>query len=267
MIDLTPLDVRKKRGDFSGKLRGYDPQEVDNFLEEVAARLEELVKENILLTDRAEMLQERVDASDGREKAVQEALVTAQELRADVKAQANREAGLIEREARVRIDKIVGDAERHVRDHMSALEDLERHRNKFLKSFRTLLERELDAIEIEESREPLEDVTVDLDLGVVWSEASSDVKEGAAPLDVEEREPEEPAEAEADEGDLGEMEGPEDGGDEEMEEKEDAADASEDVGDRDGGNQEDGGGADTGDESDRKALWLYDLDESGGERD
>ncbi len=32
MIDLTPLDVRKKRGDFRRGLRGYDPEEVDHFL-------------------------------------------------------------------------------------------------------------------------------------------------------------------------------------------------------------------------------------------
>ncbi len=40
MIDLTPLDVRKKRGDFGKGLRGYDPQEVDGFLELVAERME-----------------------------------------------------------------------------------------------------------------------------------------------------------------------------------------------------------------------------------
>ena len=44
MIDLTPLDVRKKRGDFGKGLRGYDPAEVDGFLELVGERMEELVK-------------------------------------------------------------------------------------------------------------------------------------------------------------------------------------------------------------------------------
>ena len=39
MIDLTPLDVRSKRGDFRRILRGYEPQEVDTFLELVAERL------------------------------------------------------------------------------------------------------------------------------------------------------------------------------------------------------------------------------------
>ena len=47
MIDLTPLDVRKKRGDFRRILRGYEPEEVDTFLQLVAERMEELVKENV----------------------------------------------------------------------------------------------------------------------------------------------------------------------------------------------------------------------------
>jgi len=49
MIDLTPLDVRKKAGDFRRILRGYDPQEVDIFLELVAERMEVLVRENMAL--------------------------------------------------------------------------------------------------------------------------------------------------------------------------------------------------------------------------
>ncbi|MSR22300.1 MAG: DivIVA domain-containing protein [Gemmatimonadetes bacterium] len=45
MIDLTPLDVRKKKGDFGKTMRGYDPREVDHFLELVTERMDELVKE------------------------------------------------------------------------------------------------------------------------------------------------------------------------------------------------------------------------------
>lgn len=185
MIDLTPLDVRKKRGDFSTKLRGYDPQEVDIFLEEVSARLEELVKENLRFQDRTEMLQERVNASDGREKAIQEALVTAQQLRAEVKEQATREASLIEREARSRIEALSAEAERHLRERMSALEELERQRRKFLKAFRMLLEREIDAVEVEEGRAPLEDVTVDLNLGGVWRTESDAAEAGDDDEDVD----------------------------------------------------------------------------------
>ena len=98
MIDLTPLDVRNKRGDFKKLMRGYDPQEVDVFLEIAADRLEELVRENIVLRERSESLERQVGAQTGREQAVQEALVTAQELRADIHSQAQRESDHLVRE-------------------------------------------------------------------------------------------------------------------------------------------------------------------------
>ena len=165
MIDLTPLDVRKKRGDFGKALRGYDPAEVDGFLELVTERMEELVKENLAFRAEVEQLTEKAVVQEGREQAVQEALVTAQELREDVKQQAHREAKLLEREARGRVEGMILESEKLLTEHRSALHELERQRERFLKAFRTLLERELDTVEVEFGRAPLEDVTLDLELG------------------------------------------------------------------------------------------------------
>ena len=165
MIELTPLDVRKKRGDFAKALRGYEAQEVDVFLELVAERMGVLVKENLQLRERSERLGEQVKGQEGREQAVQEALVTAQELRQDVKEQAKREAELLEREARGRIEQMMQEAETLLSERRAALEELERHRTRFLKAFRTLLERELDSVEVESNRTPLEDITLDFELG------------------------------------------------------------------------------------------------------
>lgn len=165
MIDLTPLDVRKKRGDFGKGLRGYDPPEVDGFLELVAERMEELVKENLALRGKTEQLGEKVLVQEGREQAVQDALVTAQELRRDVKKQASREAALLEREARGRIERLILESEKLLTGHQTALQESERRRERFLKTFRTFLERELDTVEVEFGRAPLEEVTLDLDLG------------------------------------------------------------------------------------------------------
>ena len=175
MIDLTPLDVRKKRGDFSKGLRGYDPQEVDTFLELVAERMEVLVKENLSFRGKIERLGEKVVVQEGREKAVQDALVTAQELRQDVKDQASREARLLEREAQVRIEGMIGESEKLLTEHGSVLKELERHRDRFLKAFRTFLERELDTVEVELGRAPLEGVTLDFELGQrPWSIAEAE---------------------------------------------------------------------------------------------
>ena len=165
MIDLTPLDVRKKRGDFGKGLRGYDPQEVDTFLELVAERMEVLVQENVAFRGRVGDLEETVVAQQGREQAIQDALVTAQELRQDVKKQARREANLLEREAQGKIDLMIGESEKLLSEHRAALQELERQRERFLKAFRSLLERELDTVKVEFGLPPLAGVTLDLELG------------------------------------------------------------------------------------------------------
>ena len=61
----------------------------------MAERLEELVRENIQLRERSESLQKQVDSQSHREQAVQEALVTAQELRSDIQSQAHRGAEVV----------------------------------------------------------------------------------------------------------------------------------------------------------------------------
>ncbi len=172
MIDLTPLDVRKKRGDFRKGMRGYDPAEVDSFLELVAERLEVLVRENLALRERSDALEERVTTQEGRERAVQEALVTAQSLREEIQDQARREADLLRREAeeegrRIRED-LLEEARttereilREVEHRRQEVRELERIRTRFFQAYRGLLERELDALGVREEQSPVPDVDLD----------------------------------------------------------------------------------------------------------
>jgi cell division initiation protein len=176
MIDLTPLDVRNKRGDFKKLMRGYDPHEVDVFLEMVAERLEALIRENMALKERSGALQAQVTQQAEREQAVQAALVTAQELRADIRTQAQREAENIVKTAETEARRMIAEAEAEARTKLRGserrmdkltdeLQELERRRTRFLKDFRQLLEREIDVVDVEEARTPLEDRTIDLELG------------------------------------------------------------------------------------------------------
>ena len=146
MIDLTPLDVRKKKGDFRRAVRGYDTELVDDFLDMVAERMEELVKENVALGERSELLQEQIASFRDREKALNDALVTAQQLRADAQAQAEREANLMRR-----AERIVEEGQRSLRELRREVEVLNARRKQFVRAFRTMLERYLSDLEIEES--------------------------------------------------------------------------------------------------------------------
>jgi cell division initiation protein len=150
MIDLTPLDVRKKKGDFRRAVRGYDPELVDDFLDMVAERLEELVKQNVGLTERAEHLQEQVASYREREMALNEALVTAQQLRSEARAQADKEVELIRREAKNEAERIIEDGQRSYRELAREIESLHARRLQFLRAFRTMLERYLGELNVEE---------------------------------------------------------------------------------------------------------------------
>ena len=152
MIDLTPLDVRKKKGDFRRAVRGYDAELVDDFLDMVAERLEELVKQNVALTERAEHLQDQVGSFREREKALNEALVTAQQLRSEAQAQADREADLVRREAQGQAERIVEEGQRSFRELARQIEGLQARKNHFVRAFRTLLERYLSELETDEAR-------------------------------------------------------------------------------------------------------------------
>jgi DivIVA domain-containing protein len=152
MIDLTPLDVRKKKGDFRKVMRGYDADAVDNFLDEVVARMEELVRENQALAGKTAQMTEAIADYRERERAMNDALVSAQQLREGMREQAQREADLVLREARAEGERIIADAKRQVTFALEALRRVQAQRVRFLRLFRALVERQLSELEQEEER-------------------------------------------------------------------------------------------------------------------
>jgi DivIVA domain-containing protein len=152
MIDLTPLDVRKKKGDFRRAMRGYEPALVDDFLDLVAERLEELVRENVTLRERAQQANDSLSAFKNRETALNEALVSAQQLREEMRTQATREAELVIREARAEGERLVAEAKREAVATAEAGRRLVGQRVRYLRSFRAFVEQQLGQLELEEER-------------------------------------------------------------------------------------------------------------------
>jgi DivIVA domain-containing protein len=152
MIDesfhLTPLDVR--RYDFGRALRGYDPERVDQFREQVAEELERLTRLNQDLDAKARNFHEQLRAFRERDKALNEALVSAQQLRAEIREQSERESQLILREARAQADHIIEAARGEIRALQEELAGLERTRRSYLTQMRLLVERQLADITAQE---------------------------------------------------------------------------------------------------------------------
>ena len=148
MIDetfhLTPLDVR--RYEFGKALRGYDPERVDQFREQVAEELERLSRLNQDLDAKARGFHEQLRAFRERDKAINEALVSAQQLRGEIREQADKEAQLIIREAKADGEKMIEEARAEIRRMEDQLASLDRARRAFLSQIRVLIERQLSEI-------------------------------------------------------------------------------------------------------------------------
>ena len=143
MIDLTPLEVRQKKGDFRRGMRGYDPELVNDFLDLVADRMEELVKDNMALRDSVEALEAEVVAYREKERALSDALMTAQKLREDARSHAEKEGELMIREARLAAESAREEAVRSLAREEEALRLARARRTQLVQSFRALLEREM----------------------------------------------------------------------------------------------------------------------------
>src|SRR5574342_362802 len=106
---ISATDIRQQQ--FAVRLfRGFDPQEVDAFLEEMADDVEELTRENALLKEQLVMAEAKSRGVEGREKTLQETLVTTQKIAEEFKENARREAELVLREAHLRAEKFMQDA-------------------------------------------------------------------------------------------------------------------------------------------------------------
>jgi DivIVA domain-containing protein len=142
---LTPLDIR--RYDFGAKsFRGYDEKKVEDFRNQVAEELERLTRINQDLDSKARGFHEQLRAFRERDKALNEALVSAQQLRSEIREQAEREAQLILREARAEGERQLDGVRNDIRQLESELIALEKSRRAFLGQLRQIAERQLAEI-------------------------------------------------------------------------------------------------------------------------
>ena len=162
---ISPHDIRQQQ--FTVRMfRGFDPSEVDAFLEDVADDYEMLLKESQLLKEQVAAQEERQRGLLDLERTLQDTLVTTQRLADELKAAAKREADemrgaarheaeLIVREAELRGDKAVEAARSEEARIRSDIQALKRIRRQLVGDFAATLERYQRLLEAEgEAPEP-----------------------------------------------------------------------------------------------------------------
>jgi cell division initiation protein len=101
-MEVGPRDVYEKQ--FNDAWRGYDQEEVDDFLDKVAEALDETQRENADLTERVRTLEESVATAREAEEMLRTTLATAQQAAEEAMAKAKSKA-----------DQLIGEAEERAR--------------------------------------------------------------------------------------------------------------------------------------------------------
>jgi DivIVA domain-containing protein len=146
---LTALDAR--RYDFGTAIRGYDRAKVDQFRDQVAEELERLARLTQSLESEVRASREQLKNFQERDKAINEALVSAQQLRGEIREQAEREAQLMIREAQAEGERQLASVREEILRAEEELQSLWRTRRSFLAQLRHQLERQLTELTSSES--------------------------------------------------------------------------------------------------------------------
>ena len=127
-MKLTPMDINNK--EFKRGLRGYNAEEVDEFLDEVVESYEELYKENSKLKETVTRLKDKVEHYEKLEVTIQNTLVLAQNAAEQAKETSQKEADLIINNANETAQKILDKAHNDV---ISINDEYERVKEEFIK--------------------------------------------------------------------------------------------------------------------------------------
>ena len=144
-MKITPLDISQRS--FGRSLRGFDRHEVEAFLALVASEFETVLKELQGLRDEVRRKDEQLSELRGRERALQETMITAQKACEEIREAARKEAEITLSEAELQAEKIVQSAHQRYLRVVDDMSEMKRQRVQFAASLRAVVEGHLKLLE------------------------------------------------------------------------------------------------------------------------
>ena len=141
---LMPLEVEEKK--FTKQMRGYNKEEVDEFIAEVARDYEKLYKESLAAKDKIATLTDAVKQYKTMEDTLQQAIIVAQSAGEEVKKNAYAKAENIIKDAQNRASEIVIDAGKEVTKVNYEYEEMRRNVEIFRTRIISLLTSQLSIV-------------------------------------------------------------------------------------------------------------------------
>ena len=151
---ITPLDIQQMV--FTVGFRGYEKEEVNRFLEELAQTVESLNRDNAAQREKIIFLEQQLAELKRTEATLSNTLLSAQSLAEDVKRNAQREADLVIKEAELKAGELIRQARVELTDMQRDLSSLRKQRLLMVERLRASLRMFERLFEVEE-QEALQD--------------------------------------------------------------------------------------------------------------
>lgn len=139
-MKITPQDIHSQ--EFRRSLRGYDMDEVDAFLTQVADEIETAAQESLQLKDRIKVLEERIVEYQQLDQRLKDTLVTAQEMKEEIAKASQHKVEAAAAQARVEAQQIVADAHKSLVRIQSQVDELRRFRDSFIIRYKAFLDQQ-----------------------------------------------------------------------------------------------------------------------------
>ena len=118
---LTPLDIQNKS--FPVKMRGYEKDEVDDFLDLIVRDYEDAVQKNRELEKALKHAEEKLEYYNELKDALNQSIIVAQDTADKVKTSASKESEVIVTSAQNKADEMVAKAEKRAHQLMTTAEE------------------------------------------------------------------------------------------------------------------------------------------------
>ena len=147
-MKITPLDIQQMV--FKVNFRGYDKEEVNRFLEELAQTVEGLNRDHAVQREKIIFLEQQLAELKRTEATLSNTLLSAQSLAEDVKQNAHREADLVIKEAELKAGELIRQARVELTDTQRDLSSLQKQRLLMIERLRASLRMFERLFEVEE---------------------------------------------------------------------------------------------------------------------
>jgi cell division initiation protein len=133
---------------FSRVLRGYDPEEVDTYLQDIADTMAQLGDERVRLTNQVAHLEERLATYMERENSLRETLLVSQRMMEEIKSSAQKEAQLILDAAQNRAENLTNQANLRLARILDEISEARKLKAQFEFKVRSVIEGHLKLLEL-----------------------------------------------------------------------------------------------------------------------